>query len=63
MGLADPEGVEKTHCVVGHIVQGVGWTALLPSRERPEIRHPCLIEFRGETRIPVIEPDDVMTPL
>ena len=33
-----------------------------PSRERPEIRHSCLIEFRGETRIPVIEPDDVMTP-
>ena len=61
MRFTNIKGVQKTYCIIGHILQGVG-CALFPSYERPEVWYPCLIEFRGKTRIPAIEPDDIMTP-
>src|SRR5512135_1811238 len=61
MGLADITGIEKTDSIVSHILQGVGWSRLL-SCKSPEVRYPCVIEFRGKARIPVIEPDEIMAP-
>ena len=48
MGLAYPEGIKKPHRVVGHVLQCVGRAGL--------------IEFCGEARIPVVEPDHIMAP-
>jgi len=48
MRLADPEDLEKARRVVGHIIERIGAS---------------VVTLRGEARIPIVEPDDVMTPV